>query len=268
MEELHFDIEEELFGVDHDRPYIHKTCIEVEVTYLQKVKKFLPMWEAWLVKNLDLLSKFEQWEPVADRKIVAAGYGLQKAIQEKSEAALNNAHDLWCVKQWIEGSENVDNNLVESLEGLHGIRSDVIQHMMQRLARICELENHPYLDDAAPLALSNNDWMDKFKASRWGRSVVRDLEFDEVSRQIATPVCDISWLPQEDVYSEYVKSITEASDESLANHQRRQMFELLHEIVLESPFRRFMLIHSQVKGVLTDRRAVFVRDPGEIGNGN
>jgi len=46
------------------------------------------------------------------------------------------------------------------------------------------------------------------------------------------------------------------------------MFELLHEIVLESPFRQFMLIHSQVKGVLTDRRAVYVRDSGERGNGN
>ena len=268
MEELHFDIEEEYFGVDHEAPYTPKTSLEVEGTYLQKVKKFLPMWEAWLVKNLDLLSKFEQWEPVADRKIVAAGYGLQKAIQEKSEAALNNAHDLWCIKQWIEGSEKFDGRLFESLDEVHGIRSDVIQHMMQRLNRICEPENHPYLVNDSPLALSNNDWMDKFKTSRWGRSVVRDIEFDEVRRQITPPLGDITWLPQEDVYSEYVKSITEASDESMANHQRRQMFELLHEIVLESPFRQFMLIHSQVKGVLTDRRAVYVRDSGERGNGN
>ena len=132
MEKSHFGIEDDFFGVDHEASYVHKTSLEVEGTYLQKVKRFLPMWEAWLVKNLDLLSKFEQWEPVADRKIVAAGYGLQKAIQEKAEAALNNAHDLWCIKQWIEGSEKTDSSPFESLDDIHGIRSDVIQHMMQR----------------------------------------------------------------------------------------------------------------------------------------
>ena len=68
MEKSHFGIEDDFFGVDHEASYVHKTSLEVEGTYLQKVKRFLPMWEAWLVKNLDLLFKFEQWEPVADRK--------------------------------------------------------------------------------------------------------------------------------------------------------------------------------------------------------
>ena len=259
MEEHSIDL-----GVDHDVPDFQKTNSEIEISYMEKVERFLPMWESWLAKNLDLLSKFEQWESVADRKIVAAGYGLQKAIQEKAEAALNNAHDLWCIKKWITGKlgyETFWDDELELLEEIHGIRSDVIQHMMPRLNRICELENHPYLSPAEPLGYSNEDWMERFLASRWGRSVVKDSDLEDAVPARAKPPNDgCSWLPVDAVYAEYVDSINEAREESVANYQRRYMFELLHEIVLESPFKQFMLIHSQVKGVLTDRQAIFVKD--------
>jgi hypothetical protein len=49
-----------------------KTVSEVEATYLQTVSENSVRWQAWLAKNLAYLAQFEEWEPVADKTIVAA----------------------------------------------------------------------------------------------------------------------------------------------------------------------------------------------------
>ena len=78
--------------------------------------------------------------------------------------------------------------------------------------------------------------------------------------QIKLDTSDITWLPSDEVYAEEVRHIMDARLESLGNFQRRKMIEMLEDIVLSSPFYQFTLMHSQVKGVLTDRRAVHVKD--------
>jgi hypothetical protein len=256
MESEIFDLD--YLEVDHEAPVDVKSVNEVQQSYLNKVEVFLPRWMAWLDKNLDLLTRFEEWEPVAERNLVAAGYGLQKAIQDNAEAALNNAHDLWCVKAWIEGGEH--KHEIEEVEQLHMVRNDVIQHLMPRLNRICEVENHPYLSGTVNFSQSVDEWLTKAKSSRWGRSIVKDPDFGVPFENTVSPVYNLSWLPEDDVYAEYVKPLVDAKEESLSNFQRRRMFDLLHEIALLSPLRQFSLVHSQVNGVLSDRRAIYVKD--------
>ena len=234
-----------------------KTVSEVEATYLETVSENLVRWQAWLSKNLEYLAQFEEWEPVADKTIVAAGYALKKAIREKAEAALNNAHDLWCVKAWIEGQSDP---LINELDLVHHIRSDVVAHTMPRLTRICEIDNHPYLDGHEPVDFDHEQWKEAFSRSSWGRSVTKTKHSTDKKEMIELDTSDIIWLPSDDIYAEEVRSIMDARLESLGNYQRRKMIDMLEDIVLSSPFHQFTLMHSQVKGVLKDRRSVHVKD--------
>tara|TARA_B100001564_G_C20669827_1_gene685666 strand:- start:9773 stop:10543 length:771 start_codon:yes stop_codon:yes gene_type:complete len=234
-----------------------KTVSEVEASYLATVSEYLVKWESWLAKNLDLLAQFEMWEPVADETIVAASYALKKAIRDKSEAALNNAHDLWCVKAWIEGKSNP---LIDEFDLVHGIRSDVVAHTMPRLTRICESDNHPYLDNYSEVSFNNEDWNNAFNKSSWGRSMTKDKVSNNKKESPGFDTGDIAWLPSDAIYAEEVRCIMEARLESISNYQRRRLVEMLEDIVLSSPFYQFTLMHSQVKGVLGDRRSVHVKD--------
>jgi len=255
MEEAYDEIDE----FEYLEPPVEqiKTVSEVEATYLTTVSQNLTMWEAWLAKNLDLLAQFEQWEPVADDTIVAAGYALKKAIREKAEDALNHAHDLWCVKAWIAGQSNP---LINELDMVHGIRSDVVAHTMPRLTRICEIDNHPYLSDHQTVAFDREGWKEAFRQSSWGRSMTKTQTLPDKQEQIKLDTSDITWLPSDEVYAEEVRHIMDARLESLGNFQRRKMIDMLEDIILSSPFYQFTLMHSQVKGVLKDRRSVHVKD--------
>ena len=214
-------------------------------------------WESWLAKNLDLLAQFEQWEPVADETIVAAGYALKKAIREKAEEALNNAHDLWCVRSWIKGNSNP---LINQLDLIHGIRSDVVAHTMPRLTRICESDNHPYLSNYTAVDFDHEGWKNAFSRSSWGRSVIKCQVPQDKQELPEFDTGDIAWLPSDDVYAEEVRHIMDARLESIGNYQRRKMIDMLENIVFGSPFYQFSLAHSQAKGVLKDRRSVHVKD--------
>ena len=235
-----------------------KTTSEVEASYLTTVSENLVIWESWLAYNLDHLAQFEQWKNTTEEEtVVAAGYALKKKIREHAEAALNNAHDLWCVKAWIEGHADP---LIDELDLVHGIRSDVVAHTMPRLTRICESDNHPYLGTCPEVSLDHEGWKAAFSRSSWGRSMTKCKVPQDKSELSKFDEIEIAWLPNDAVYAEEVKCIIDARLESIGNYQRRKMIDMLENIVHSSPFYQFTLVHSQAKGVLNDRRSVHVKD--------